>query len=384
MSRRESGRESTETPPVRTRTLPEAMTGAFYEGPDIVTSLELYAAGTFFDLPRDKKTFTLGSAASSDIRLPNEGISKLHCLIERRGQTLRVHDQDSKNGTFFNGRRETTFDLRPGATFTVGATRLLALNDGMRSAYPTLAEIAGAGDEPSRRGDSTTASELIALATSRVHLLVTGEAGCDQDRLARTLHDISLLRARPCAELAEVPADRAEQRAILDRASRSTLVVTIDRDSPVMDAAFVSMLFSPHFHVRVIAIAPALKKANNVLTDANVRSMRHITLHPLAYRVGAIHRLLDGMLAERGTALRVADMSARNQAALRSYSWPGNFDELRRVADRLTKLSVVRGRPTLRQAAEALGMTSHRSLDHWLGQLGLALPIVATDEHAAE
>ncbi|NVB78243.1 MAG: FHA domain-containing protein [Kofleriaceae bacterium] len=382
MSRRESGRGPTEAR--RTRTLPEMITGAFYEGPDIVTSLKLYEAGSIFDLPRDKATFTLGSAASSDIYLPDEGLSKLHCVIERRGQVIRVYDQESKNGTFFNGRKEKTFDLRPGATFTVGATRLLALNDEMRTAYPTLVEIVGEENARSPRIDNASASDLIGLATSSAHVLITADVGCDQDRLARTLHEISLLRSRPYLELARVPDDRAQQRAILDRVSRSTLILPLQQDAPVMDAAFVSMLFSPHFHVRVIATAPSLKKASNVLTESNVRAMRNITLYPLAYRAGSIDHLLDRMFGERGTPLRTSDLSEKNQSALRAYSWPGNFDELRRVADRLTRLAAIPGRPTLRQAAEALGMSSHRSLDHWLGQLGLTLPIVATDERATE
>lgn len=364
--------ESVKVPAIRTRTLPESMKGAFYEGPDVVTSLKLYDAGTVFELPREKKRFSLGSDPDCDVHLAIDGISRTHCIIERRGQAIRVHDQESKNGTFFNGRKEQTFDLRPGATFTVATTRLLALNDEMRMAHPTLADIVGSEDEFSDRqprGGNVSASELIVLATSGGHVLITGPDGCDQQRLARTVHDISLLRSRPFVELAQVPADRAQQRGILDRASRSSLILTIDSKTPVMDAAFASMLFSPSFHVRVIAIAPSASKANDVLTDANVRSMRNITLYPLAYRPAAILQLLDRMFAERRSAHRVSDLTAENQAALQTYSWPNNFDELREAAD---KLVAVMDHP-LRQAAEALNM-SHTTLHYWLTQRGLSFP----------
>lgn len=357
---------------MRTRTVPESAKGAFYDGPDVVTSLKLFDAGTMFDLPREKKTFSLGADPDCDVHLPIEGLSRLHCVIERRGQAIRVHDQESKNGTFYNGRKEQTFDVRPGATFTVATTRLLAMNDVMWAAYPTLADIVGSEDEHSEResrGGNVSASELVVLATSGGHLLITGPVGCDQLRLARTVHSISLLRSRKSVEVADIPTDRARQREILDQAARSSLILTVEPDAPVMDSAFASMLFSSGFHVRVIAIAPSISKANDVLSDANVRSMRHFALNPLAYRKAAVLQLLDRMLAERGSSYRVSDLSSENQVALQAYGWPNNFDELRDAAD---KLVAVMHQP-LRRAAEILGM-SHTTLHYWLTQRGLSFP----------
>src|SRR5262245_11981516 len=131
----------------KTKTLPESMRGATCDGPDVVTALKVYGMDVLFELRRDKKTFTLGSDPGHDIVIPDGYLSGLHCMLERRGLALRVRDQESYNGTFIDGRRESVFDLRPGATFSAGAIRFLALNDEMVAAYPVLADLLGSTEE---------------------------------------------------------------------------------------------------------------------------------------------------------------------------------------------------------------------------------------------
>jgi pSer/pThr/pTyr-binding forkhead associated (FHA) protein len=362
-------------PTIRTRTLPEAARGAYLEGPDVVTMLRVYGTDVEFPLPRDRHTFSLGSAPERDIALPEKYLSALHCVLERRGSTLRVHDQGSHNGTYFDGRRESVFELRPGATFTAASIRFLALNDEMRTAYPVLADILGSEDEHVLRssGDvDASPSDLIVTATSGSHIVITGDDGSDQLRLARTIHAISLVRGRPIVEIDRVPDDRAQQRSILDRASRATLAFSIDTKAPVTDATFASMLFSPSFHVRVIAIAPTISKANDVLGEAHVRTMRNVVVRPLAQRAGAILRLLDRMFIERNTTLRTSDLMPSNQAALQAHSWPDNFDGLRLAADRLV---VIACEGSLSKSAKALALSTS-TLHYWFSQLGLSLPLM--------
>ena len=360
--------------PMKTRTLPETQRGIWFDDPDVVTMLRVYGSDTEFDLPRTGKTFTLGSSPERDIAIPGGYLSSLHCVIERRGHGLRVHDQGSHNGTFFDGRRESVFDLRPGATFTAASIRFLALNDEMRAAYPTLADLLGGEDEHAFHSAAAgSPSDLIIAATGGTNLLITGEAGSDHDRLARTIHEISLLRTRPIVELDldAVPTDRAQQRALLDRASRSTLVLTIGMKTPVLDATFASMMFSSAFHVRVIAIAPLVSKANDVLGEVNVRAMLNVALRPLVQRPGAILRLLDRMFAARETPLRVSELTAANRTALQGHGWPGNVAELRLAADRLVAIA---REGSLLKASKALGV-SNSTLHYWFTQAGLSLPL---------
>lgn len=371
-SGRETAKPDAEREPMKTKTLPEAMHGGWFEGADVVTALEIYATGVTFELPRERKTFTIGASADRDIAIPDKFLSALHCVLERRGTGLRVHDQDSHNGTFFAGRRETTFDLRPGDTFTAASVRFLAMNEEMRAAMPVFGDLLGTDHGDDAGGGRKESSDLVLVATSGVHVLITGEPGSGQALLARTIHGISLLRARPLVELANLPDDRRQQRAIIDRAARSTLVITIGPKSPVMDAAFVSMVFSPSFNIRVIVIAPSASKAEDVLGAPNIRPMRNVFVRPLALRAEAIPRLLDRLLAERGTILRVADLTPANQSALQTYAWPGNLSDLQIAADRL--IAIARD-GSLLKASKSLGV-SNSTLHYWFSQVGMSLPLV--------
>lgn len=369
---KETAKPDSASEPMKTKTLPEAMQGGWFEGTDVVTALEIYGTGVTFELPRERKTFTIGASADRDIAIPDKFLSALHCVLERRGTGLRVHDQGSYNGTFFAGRRETTFDLRPGDTFTAASVRFLAMNEEMRAAMPVFGDLLGTDHGDEAGGGRKESSDLVLVATSGSHVLITGEPGSGQALLARTIHGISLLRGRPLVELDTLPDDRRQQRAIIDRASRSTLVINIGAKAPVMDAAFVSMVFSPNFNIRVIVIAPSASKAEDVLGAANIRSMRAVFVRPLALRSEAIPRLLDRLLAERGTILRVADLTPANQTALQTYAWPGNLTDLQTAADRL--IAIARD-GSLLKASKALGV-SNSTLHYWFGQVGMSLPLV--------
>ena len=358
----------------KTKTLPEEMRVPYLEGPDVVTGLRVFGTGIEFALPRDQKLFTLGSSSDCDIALPAGYLSQRHCVLERRSSVLRVTDQDSYNGTIFEGRREASFELRPGSTFVAGPFTFLAMNDEMRKAYPTLAGILGPEDDQSFQPSTTTdatPSATVALATGGRHVLIVSEPGCEQARLARTLHDISLVRARQPIALTKLPTDRARQREILDAASRSTLLLAIESASEVMDAAFVSSIFSTSFRIRVIATAPSVDKARVVLSEDHVQKMRVVHLPSLAFRT-TVPALLDHVLAERGASIRFSELTPSNQAALRGYGWPKNFDDLRVAAERLDALT---REPSMRKAAESLGL-AHSTLSHWSAQLGLSQPLV--------
>jgi hypothetical protein len=193
-------------------------------------------------------------------------------------------------------------------------------------------------------------------------------------RLARTIHDISLFRAQAPVALSRIPDERSRQRTILDSAARSTLILDIDDKTPVMDAAFASMVFSREYHIRVIALAPSIARASQVRGDVNVRDMRLVSLQPLARRRTMLPRLLDRLFSERGSALRTADLASANQQALLEYDWPHNFDDLQVVADRI---EVLAREGSLRKAAESLGMNLSTFHD-WLTGIGLTLPLLAS------
>jgi hypothetical protein len=365
------GADSPKTP-VRTDPLAETQRGAWYDGLDMITALKEYDGVLEWDLPRDVQRIMVGASrsrasSSSDIALPGRGLSATHCLLERRGDRLRLLDQSSTNGVYFQDRRVTDVSIAPGATFTLAPVTFLAMNDEMRECRPTITDVIGTGFAPSPD------KLLVEAATGSSNLLITGEPDCDQDRLARAIHAVSLRRRRMLIELTDIPEERAKQRSIINCAARSTLLLPITAAQRPLDPTFCAMLCSPSFHVRVIVLAPTIEIARDALTRDAVDQMQHVWVRPLALRSDEIDRLLDRLFVERGATLRAADLSGDNLAALRAYDWPDNLVSLRLIADAIVAHTTHQG---LRPAAKSLGMPKSTLQKH-LDRAGLSFPLLA-------
>ncbi len=68
---------------------------------------------------------TLGRSADADIRLIDDGVSRLHCRIVRYGEKLLVEDMRSRNGTYCNGQQVNSRELDDGDKIQVGRTTIL-------------------------------------------------------------------------------------------------------------------------------------------------------------------------------------------------------------------------------------------------------------------
>ena len=66
------------------------------------------------DLPLPDGQYKVGAAAGTNIQLPYPGVSKQHCILTVKGDTLEVQDTNSSNGTFVNEQRAV-----PGQFLTV-------------------------------------------------------------------------------------------------------------------------------------------------------------------------------------------------------------------------------------------------------------------------
>lgn len=359
------------TTPVRTRPLDEAQRDAWFEGPDVVTSLRIHDGDREYALPL-MATFTLGASRSCDVPVRGRDLSALHCAFVRTGTRLRVYDQHSTNGLYAGGRRVEAIDLYPGDTFTAAPVTFLAMNEEMRAQRPVIADLVGIGVTP------TPDRILIDAVKQSSHLLLTGEAGCDLDRLARAIHAVSLRRSRRLVELAAMPEDREAQRDVLRRAARSTLLIRLDLIKAPLDPAFASMAFSPDHHIRVIAIAPTRGAARRWLAIEDAAPLTELEIRPLAMRSGELPDLLDHLLAERLAGFRFADLAPANRDALCRHGWRGNFIALRLAADRLAAIARVPGWEAMswpeRSAAVGIPKTT---IFEWFNGLGLTSPLLA-------
>lgn len=353
--------------PHETETLPEMHRTAMAASADPITALRIVGREVEYPLLAGHAIFSLGSSPSCDLHIESKHVSGYHCSLQRKGQRLRITDQQSHNGTYFSGRREPNFDIGPGDMFTVASTTLVALNEEMRLARPTLIEILGSEQR-------AAVDELLVSAVRGPHLILLGEEGCDQTRLARALHQASTRRHWQLLELSQFPSERAAQRAILDGARNGAILLSLKERSAPPDDAFRSMLLSPDFRVRLYIAAPSLAVAIAVLGFDAITRMVQVPLRPLRERAGDLPWLLDRIFHERQVKLRTADLRPINQRALRDHGWSQNFQELREAANRLISLST---HETLTKAAEALEMP-RTTLLYWIEEkMNLELPLVS-------
>jgi diguanylate cyclase (GGDEF)-like protein len=102
----------------------------------------------------ERADVTVGRSAGADIRILDDGVSRLHCRIRASGEQPVVEDLDSRNGTFCNGERIISRVLKDGDKIQLGRTTILrftyhdrvdesfqqqmldsALRDGLTGAY---------------------------------------------------------------------------------------------------------------------------------------------------------------------------------------------------------------------------------------------------------
>src|SRR5258708_35576130 len=81
-----------------------------------------------FSLTRD--ITVIGRREDCDLRIPLGDISRKHCRLVRDGDSLRLEDLGSSNGTYHNGKRVQEAILSPGDSVQVGPRACVLEGDG--------------------------------------------------------------------------------------------------------------------------------------------------------------------------------------------------------------------------------------------------------------
>jgi pyruvate/2-oxoglutarate dehydrogenase complex dihydrolipoamide acyltransferase (E2) component len=81
-----------------------------------------------FSIARDMTV--VGRREDCDLRIPLGEVSRKHCRLVRDGDTLKIEDLGSSNGTFLNGRRVQEALLSPGDSIQVGPVVFVLQIDG--------------------------------------------------------------------------------------------------------------------------------------------------------------------------------------------------------------------------------------------------------------
>lgn len=116
--------------------------------------------GTRKDIPLKKGRYVIGRSANASLRIPLPSVSREHCEISCDGETVRIKDMHSSNGTFRNDERIEDTALDAGDVIGIGPCRFTLQIDGQPSdiqpvttTEPDLSETPPAG-EPAARDDA--------------------------------------------------------------------------------------------------------------------------------------------------------------------------------------------------------------------------------------
>ena len=72
----------------------------------------------------------IGRREDCDLRIPLSDVSRKHCRVILNGETIKVEDLGSSNGTYRNGERVQQAEVSPGDTLQIGPVVFVLQVDG--------------------------------------------------------------------------------------------------------------------------------------------------------------------------------------------------------------------------------------------------------------
>ena len=323
-----------------------------------------------------------GCSELCDLVLRDPRVSDLHFeLIPQRG-ALVVRDLDSASGVLSGDLRVREAWLTPGASFSVGGTRLELVE--LDIAELPLLPFSHFGDldgqSPAMR---LLFQRLVELASrpDRGHGVLSGEAGTGKALAARSLHRFTPDRDAPfvACDLRRIPLGLVDVELFgaptrpgrLNEAAGGVLLLQAVDELPLASQAALARALAM-VPVRVIATTrrdlQRLAAAGLFDHDLHARlSGFHVVVPPLRERGRDIAFLAERLVIRLAAADdRPRSLTADALAAMREHPWPGNVRELRFVVERA---HLGDGRGPIERAHLGLG----RDLDSGLARVASLL-----------
>lgn len=142
-----------------------------------------------FSLPRD--VTVVGRREDCDLRIPLGDVSRKHCRLIAEGDSLRLEDLGSSNGTYHNGQRVQEAIVNAGDTIQIGPVVFVCQIDGQPSddelqPFDTVAAAAVAGMTDD---DAIAADDLEEVGEGEPTQAASdfGDIGTDQEEQEQTL-----------------------------------------------------------------------------------------------------------------------------------------------------------------------------------------------------
>jgi pSer/pThr/pTyr-binding forkhead associated (FHA) protein len=121
-----------------------------------VTLVMFKSDGARRDFPLAKPRIIIGRKNTCDLRIPLNSVSRQHCELLIDGDSLRIRDLGSSNGTFHNHGRVQEAVLAPGDELVIGPVVFTVIVDGVpeqiEPVRTVLVEDSDTGQSPALSG----------------------------------------------------------------------------------------------------------------------------------------------------------------------------------------------------------------------------------------
>ncbi|HET9623212.1 MAG TPA: sigma 54-interacting transcriptional regulator [Kofleriaceae bacterium] len=320
----------------------------------------------------------IGTADGNDLVLLDRTVSRFHCELSVRGNTIIIRDCGSTNGTLIDGVRVREAEIPPGTLVRIGSSAF-RVELGEEPAFVEVStrdgfgELVGASVEMRR-----VYAVLERLAHTDATVLVQGETGTGKDVLARSLHAASPRAARPlvAVDCGAIPEHLVESE-LFGHVRGAFTGATSDRMG-VFEEADGGTLFLDEIGEMPIALQPKLLRAIESRSIRRVGSSTSRTVNvrivaatnrslassindgsfreDLYYRLAVVELRLPPLRARRDDipvlaahfyrmfAGDAATLPAEFVASLVGRGWPGNVRELRNYIERAVSLGTIEPR----------------------------------------
>jgi serine/threonine protein kinase len=132
--------------------------------------------GRLFPL-EEGDALSMGRGRSAAVCLSDPAVSPLHCRVRAHHNQILIVDCDSECGTFVNGHRVMSHELRPGDVLRIGQTHVCLVTGGSEEQTTTEPEPAPLKESPPR---VAAMSEMVGKSLNRYELrrlTATGQLG---------------------------------------------------------------------------------------------------------------------------------------------------------------------------------------------------------------
>lgn len=152
----------------------------------------------------DRAEVTIGRSRFADIHISERALSQQHAKLVRYGETHRLFDIGSTNGTFVNDRRVQQADLRPGDVIRTGETVFTYMAGGASEAPEATTDLPPPPPRP--HGAPAATAALVPRVThppaivrelpvtARPHVIEIPEAAGEPDFITRLIQIIAFVR----------------------------------------------------------------------------------------------------------------------------------------------------------------------------------------------